>query len=205
MKRIFLSLVFIAIGLTSAFAQIQPDQARTDKYRKEGPCSDPWISWAHVDASAGTDSAVGFGTYAQCNPKWYNNGSWSNYTELYNAVREYRNSLYQAGIKWSRVPQSDGTIAFVTTIDGQKFGAIAKGLAIKDGKLVAAGGGNLVAAGGGNLVGNDGASLVAAGGGNLVAAGGGNVVPTAGGSFSLQSGEKKRVKVGKNTYLVVKK
>jgi hypothetical protein len=197
MKKIFLVLGFIAIGLTSAFAQIQPDQARTDKYRKEGPCSDPWISWAHIDASGGTDSAVGFGTYAQCNPKWYNNGSWSNYTELYNAVREYRNSLYQAGITWSRVPQSDGTIAFVTTIDGQKFGAIAKGLAIKDGKLVAAGGGN--------LVGNDGASLVAAGGGNLVAAGGGNVVPTAGGSFQLQSGEKKRIKIGKNTYLVVKK
>lgn len=205
MKKIFLSLAFITIGLTSVFAQIQPDAKKTAEMKQRGPCRDPWISWAYLDLTAGIYDAVGFGDYGQCNPKWYNNGSWSSYTDLYNAVKEYRSSLSQNGITWSRIPQSDGTIAFVANVGGEKYGAIAKGLAIKDGKLVAAGGGNLVAAGGGNLVGNDGASLVAAGGGNLVAAGGGNVVPTAGGSFQLQSGEKKRIKVGKNTYLVIKK
>lgn len=205
MKKVLLLFAFIIIGSASVFAQIQPDARKTEEMKQRGPCRDPWITWAHLDASASIYDAVGFGDYGECNPKLYNNGSWANYTELYNAVREYRKSLQSAGVSWQRVAQPNGTIAFFATIDGEKYGVIGKGLEIKNGKLVAAGGGNLVAAGGGNLVGNDGASLVAAGGGNLVAAGGGNVVPTGGGSYTLQSGEKKRIKIGKNTYLVVKK
>lgn len=201
MKKIILSLAFITIGLTSAFAQIQPDAKRTEDYRKKGPCSDPWISWAHIDASAGTDSAQGYGTYGQCNPKWYNNGSWSNYTELFNAVREYRNSLSQAGIAYKTKFNTDGSAVFYATIDGQAYGTVVKGLRKGTGGKVF----DLIGNDSGGLVGNDGASLVAAGGGNLVAAGGGNLVAAGGGNFSLQAGEKKRIKVGKNTYLVIKK
>lgn len=173
MKKILLVITFIIIGSSAVFAQIQPDARKTDEMRQRGPCSDPWITWAHLDASASIYDAVGFGSYGECNPKLYNNGSWANYTELYNAVREYRKSLQSAGINWQRVVQPNKTIAFYMTVDGEKYGLIGKGLEIKNG--------------------------------NLVAAGGGNVVPTGGGSYTLQSGEKKRIKIGKNTYLVVKK
>ncbi|MEK7723578.1 MAG: hypothetical protein AAB336_04465 [Acidobacteriota bacterium] len=208
MKNIRLTTLLIGlliIGVSSTFAQIQPTQAKTDEMRKNGPCSDPWISWAYIDVSAGTDSVVGFGSYAQCNPKWYNNGSWNNYTELYNAVKEYRRSLSQAGISWNRIAQPNGTIAFIATVDGEKFGAIGKGLAIKDGKLIGTDSAGLVGNDGASMVAAGGGNMVAAGGGNMVAAGGGNVVPTAGGRYTLLSGERKRIKVGKNTYLVIKK
>lgn len=196
MKKIFLSLVLVVMGLTSVFAQIQPTSAKTDEMRKRGPCNDPWITWAYLDVTAGIYDPVGFGNYGQCNPKWYNNGSWSNYTELYNAVKEYRSSLSGAGINWARQVQPNGTIAFYATVDGVKYGVIGKGMIIKDGKLI----GNDSA----GLVGNDGASLVAAGGGNMVAAGGGNMVAAGGGNFQLMSGAKKRIKVGTNTYLIIK-
>jgi hypothetical protein len=197
MKNVILVLIFLAIATTSAFAQIQPTPAKTAEMKQRGPCSDPWITWAHLDATAGIYDPVGFGTYGECNPKFYNNGSWSNYTDLYNAVREYRSSLSQAGVSWNRVAQPNGTIAFYANVGGEKFGVIGKGMRIQNGKLI----GNDSA----GLVGNDGASLVAAGGGNMVAAGGGNMVAAGGGNFTLQSGEKKRIKIGKSTYLVIRK
>lgn len=198
-------LLGLAIGLTLAAAagtaaQIQPTAAKTAEMRQKGPCNDPWISWAYIDASAGTAEAAGFGSYGQCNPAWYNNGTWNNYTELYNAVREYRNSLYRAGISYTTKTQSNGTKVHFATIDGMMFGVIQQG---------------------NSLVGNDGASLISNqaglisnassdGHGGIVAAGAGNlqaprVVPTAGGSYSLKAGEQKRIKVGPNTYLVIKK
>lgn len=185
------------IGATSIFAQNPPTQSRTEELKKIGPCRDAWITYAYHDLTAGIYDPIGFQDYGQCNPKWYNNGSWSNYTELYNAVKEYRNSLSQNGISYSRISQPNGTIAFVANVGGEKFGTIAKGLAIKNGKLIGLDGAT--------LVGNDGASMVAAGGGNMVAAGAGNMVAAGGGNFTLQAGETKRIKVGKNTYLVIKK
>ncbi len=180
-----------------ALAQIQPTQARTDEMRRQGPCRDPWISWAYIDASAGTAAATGFGDTAQCNPRWYNNGSWSSYIELYNAVRDYRNSLYNAGLTWQTQPQSNGTIAFFVTVDGVKYGAVGRGMVLQGGKLI-----GTDSAG---LVGNDGASLVAAGGGNLVAAGGGNMVAAGGMNYQLQAGEARRIRVGPNTYMVIRR
>ncbi len=180
-----------------ALAQMQPTQAQTDQMRRQGPCRDPWISWAYVDASSGTEDAKGFSDAAQCNPRWYNNGSWSSYTELYNAVKDYRNSLYNAGLSWQRMVQPNGTIAFFVAIDGVKYGAIGRGMVLQGGKLLGTDSGG--------LVGNDGASMVAAGGGNMVAAGGGNMVAAGGGNFQLQAGETRRIKVGRSTYMVIRR
>lgn len=202
MKNVILVLVFIAIASTSAFAQIQPTPAKTAEMKQRGPCSDPWITWAHLDATAGIYDPVGFGSYAECNPKFYNNGSWSNYTELYNAVKEYRKSLADAGMSWKMAVQPNGTIAFYTDVDRAKYGVIAKDLKLVNGKLVGNDGASLK---GVSLIGQDGSTLVAAGGGNLVAAGGGNMVAAGGGNFTLQAGEKKRIKIGKSTYLVIRK
>ena len=188
MKKLLLAFGIIVMGATPALAQIQPSQAKTDEMRRRGPCRDPWITWAHLDATASTSDVIGFGDYGQCNPKWYNSGSWNNYTELYNAVVEYRNSLYRSGITWQRQSLPDGTIAFFANVDGAKYGAIGKGMVLQGDKLI-----GTDSAG---LVGNDGASL-AAGGGNMVAAGSLNL--------QLQAGEIRRIRVGRNTYMVIRR
>ena len=197
MKKILLTLGLIVMGATPALAQIQPSQAKTDEMRSKGPCRDPWISWAYQDASGSGTEAMGFGDFAQCNPKWYNNGSWNNYTELYNAVVEYRNSLYRSGITWQRQSLPDGTIAFFANVDSAKYGAIGKGMKLD--------GDRLIGTDSAGLVGNDGASLVAAGGGNLVAAGGGNMVAAGSLNQQLLAGAIRRIRVGRNTYMVIRR
>lgn len=194
MKNIKLITAVIGLVLVVAggvFAQIQPTAAKTEEMRRSGPCSDPWISWAHIDASAGTDAAHGVGNSTQCNPAWYANGYWANYTDLYNAVKEYRNSLARAGIRYVTKFQRDGTRVDYATIEGVMFGAISK-----NGRLIGLDGGTLVSDLGSGLLSDLGSGLIS----NAA-----RVVPTAGGSYSLQAGEKKRVKVGPNTYLVVRK
>ena len=181
-----ISMVLVVAG--GVFAQIQPTPEITAKYQRSGPCRDPWISYAHADVSAHTDSVHGVGDSGQCNKYWYNNGSWSNYTELYNAVREYRNSLARSCVSYATKFQRDGTRVDYAVIDGTMFGTISK-----NGNLIGNDGGTLLSDLGSGLIGNDGSTLAA------------RVLPTAGGSYGLQSGEKKRVKVGPNTYLVVKK
>lgn len=184
MKKIFLAISFMAICLVPVLAQIQPDQARTDKFRREGPCSDPWITWAYIDASAGTVGVVGFGNSGECNKMLYNNGSWNNYTDLYNSVRQYRNNMSSAGLNWVKKAQRDGSVAYYVTIDGVKFGSIFKN---------------------GYLVGNDGASLIGNDSAGLVGNDGSTLQAMAANSYGLNSTSiKKRIKIGPNTYLVIK-
>ena len=158
-------------------------------------CRDPWINQAYRELGR---TPVGQGEAGVCNIKLYNNGTWGAYPELKGYVQQYINSGITTG--YLMLPNGNSAFALKTS-----DGMVAIGVLDASGKLVASGGGNLVASGAGNLV--------ASGGGNLVASGAGNFqglinVNTPGLQFSsgytLQSGERKRVKTSGNGAIVIR-
>lgn len=158
-------------------------------------CRDPWINQAYRELGR---TPAGQGEAGQCNIKLYNNGTWGPYTDLKGYVQQFLASGIITG--YSMLDGGKSAFALKTS-----DGTVAIGILDVRGNLVASGGGNLVASGGGNLV--------ASGGGNLVASGGGNFnglinTNTAGlqfsSGYSLQSGERKRVKTSGNGAIVIR-
>lgn len=152
----------------------------------QGPCKDPWIGRAVIEASAGTASAqTSTGEDGDCDISKYKNGNWRNYPDLVEGIRERRNQMYRMNREWEAYTFRVGgvgykSLALMDTIarkpiilslvgnDGASLiGTDSAGMQPIIAKMVAAGGGNMVAAGGGNLK-----SLV-----RMVAAGGGNISP----------------------------
>lgn len=147
--------MFVVAGcFTDVSAQYRPNptQQQTDEWRRKGPCRDPWVSMAITQATGGTRYANGYGDYAECDPKWYNNGSWSSYDELYKAVEEAQRSWWQAGYEWKTSFLSNNRVGFYMA-DRNDRGGVVDGVLLKG---VVPGDSNSVL----KLVGNDGASLI---------------------------------------------
>ena len=158
----FFGLLTIFTGTTlSVSAQAtNPTQAQTDYWRKNGKCSDPWVSMAVYNGV--THAQTTNGSDCECDIEQYNIGQWNSYDMQVKCVAAAKSDLQSKGFKW------DGYTAGRTK---------ALFLLGSDDKIIFA-----------RLVGNDGASLVGNDGASfktillkLVAAGGGNVVPTGAG------------------------
>jgi hypothetical protein len=106
----------------------------------------------------------------------YNSGTWANYNELKNFIKEYQATVSSQKIVVTNTVLSGGKV-------GVLFNQGGKPLAVN---LISQDGGGLVASGGGNLrlPAADVSKLVASGGGNLVASGGGNLVASGGGNIA---------------------
>ena len=93
----------------------------TPKYRSQGPCSDPWITIAINDVFGNTRKIQGGGETGECNKSLYNGGTWSNYAELYKAVKTYFDKQtaanaqpwYPADVqRWVNNPCADARISW---------------------------------------------------------------------------------------------
>ena len=167
-KSILLSVIAVsgAILLTSAAANAQrpnPSQQEFDKYKSQGPCSDPWVTIAVIQARAGTREPYGLASSGECDPNLYGN-NWSNFNELFNIVEGTLNDMDRQREKFQVAfdPDIRGTSYVVRLKDGNIISkaAVANSLIGLDGgtlksmmnRMVAAGAGNMVAAGAGNMV-----------------------------------------------------
>ena len=195
MKTNLKTLTLIAATLllsllsTTSFAQANPSEATTQKYRNK-PCRDPWISYGFADVTAGTYQVQGFMDLGDCNPANFNGGSWRNYAELYKAIHEYRSATIKALVHY----------AYHYNPTLQNWSVALKDSAQRDGVL----GGYLISQDGSGLRRASAAEIVAQGGGNIVAQGGGNLVNTNGSNYSVFSGAKRYIKLGTNSWLVIK-
>jgi hypothetical protein len=163
----------IATVLFSSVASAQrpnPSAQETENYRQRGPCRDPWVTFAIIQATAGTREPVGIGDLGECSPALYG-GSWSNYNELFIIVEQTLDSMSKqkqqfkllldpnlAGTSYLALLEN-GRVQSQQTISNRLIGNDAGSFRTLANRLVAAGGGNLVAAGAGNLIGMDGATL----------------------------------------------
>ena len=183
-----------------------PSNETTALAKKNGPCSDPWLTIALTKVYGSAD-------IHKCNASLYNGGRWSDYNQLVHAVAKAKGSVYSpTAPNFGLNPIAPRPLAAITAPAGRAGLADHKMTAqeaqaqirAKGGnltlaqanQLVAAGGGNLtllqvlglVAAGGGNLVGNDGSTFKVGPNGSLIdyngstfRLSGGNVVPTGAG------------------------
>lgn len=60
-----------------------PSDTEVAQWRQRGPCSDPWVSKAVTEVKGRVD---GYAYQGDCRTTLYNNGSWSNYDQLYRYV-----------------------------------------------------------------------------------------------------------------------
>jgi hypothetical protein len=175
LKLFSLVVVGILVSLFSATANAQFQlSAKDQQFFTNNPCSDPHISWALWNESAGINRPTGgIGTQGDCDPS--NFGSWSTGTQLESNLQAYRQLLARQGLKLTAFQGRDGN-AYVAIArpDGILLG-------INAGHIIASGGGNIIASGGGNFV--PAATIIASGGGNIIASGGGNIIASGGGNF----------------------
>jgi len=180
--------LFAALSFVAAFSFTAVQTAHAQ-------CRDPWINQAYRELGK---TPVGQGEAGQCNIKLYNNGTWGPYSELKGYVQQFLGSGITTG--YAMLPNGNSALAILTP-DNQ----VAISLLNAAGNIISGGAGNMVAAGAGNLV--------SPGGGNMVAAGGGNFngrinAQTQGVYFStgysLQSGEKARVKTSGRGSLIIR-
>ncbi|MDQ3279331.1 MAG: hypothetical protein M3Q06_13460 [Bacteroidota bacterium] len=136
----------------------------------------------------------------ELNIRNYNNGSWSNYTQLKSYIQAYQNALTQQGLEIKTAPYN-GNLATGFFINGKQVAV----------NVVSAGGGNVIAAGGANAVAAGSANVVAAGSANAVAAGGANIAinaQMAGVSFSsgrtVQSAGSQIIRTSGNGAIVIR-
>ncbi len=168
------------LGITTASAQ----------------CRDPWINQAYRELTG--RAPAGQGEAGVCNIKLYNNGTWGPYSDLKGYVQQYLASGIKAG--YSMLDGGKSAMA-IRTPDG----LVAISILDKSGNLVASGGGNLVASGGGNLVASGGGNLISQDGGGFQGAINTNTPGfNFGSGYTLQSGERKRVKTSGNGAIVIR-
>jgi hypothetical protein len=148
---------------------------------------DPWIFQVYVELYNRIPNAW------ELNAQNYNKGSWSNYGNLKEYIKQYNTAMSQNGIKTiaGKVNNSDA-IVFADN-NNNVLGV----------DLVSLDGGNVIAAGGANVVSAGGANVVAAGGANFRIS-----ANTAGVSFgsdrTVQSAGTRVVATAGNTKLVIR-
>jgi hypothetical protein len=152
------------------------------KVEVAGTCKDPLITQAYKDSAGLGRTPEGWGTKGECNPKLYNNGSWSSYNQLRDLIKEVKAALVLMAFRPEIVVIPGRNPATTSNALGITF--ISDGKIKPEVKLVGQDGGTLIGNDVAGLVGNDGAGVVPRGGEILkiaenagtVAAGAGNAV-----------------------------
>jgi hypothetical protein len=157
MKKAILFFAFLAITGSSLFAQ--------------QTTGDLWIKKIYNDTWGRDPVGIEWNIYN------YKNGAWKNYTELMNAIYDWRKSMNTTGISFKYSAQTINTNKVLIGVfqNGTQIGV----------SLISNDGASIVASGGGNIISTNGAGIVASGGGNIVASGGGNIVASGGGNISI--------------------
>jgi hypothetical protein len=175
------------------------------KYRAQGPCRDPWVTIAIIDTFAGTRSINGVGDFGDCDKSRYNGGSWSNYAELYRAVKTAFANAMSVNLAISKQALANGTWKITTTLPTSQGTFINNQIISHDGgTLITSDGAGLsvsssvVSQGGGNILTNNGGTLVGSGGSSVVSQGGGNF------SVLSASGDEARVNLGRSILILHK-
>lgn len=154
---------------------------------------DPWIFQVYKELYGRQPNAW------EIQIKLYNNGSWKDYNQLKQYVKDYQASL-----------SSNSLSVSVTAI---KSSPNAAALINQNGKTIAADlisqdGNGIVAQGGGNLVNTNGSNLKDVNGNNIVAQGGGNLrdIPGAslGSNRQLMAGDKKIIKTSGQGAIIIR-
>lgn len=146
MKQKFL---LIAILFSLSVAKLNAQQLK----------GDPWIFQVYNELYGRQPNAW------ELNIRNYNSGSWNNYGELKDYVKQYQYGLALQHIYVSTVTlQSGNTAAFFN----QNYKSIAVDLITNDGgSIIAQGGGNIIAQGGGNIMTNAGGNVISPNGSTL--------------------------------------
>ncbi|WP_162910742.1 hypothetical protein [Hymenobacter oligotrophus] len=135
MKHLFLTLLALStIGY--AAAQGNPSSAQAEAARNN-PCTDPWINIAWQQLSSRPNGEQGV---CDCDPRNYNNGSWSNFAELLGYVRQYRSSA----VRLNYAKMQDGSYVVQAIYNNAPLGIVRVDA---QGRTLASGG-SAVAAGG---------------------------------------------------------
>lgn len=177
MHRQMLTLSLLALG----FSNIMPAYAGVPATcHAVVPYGDPWIHQAYVELYNRQPTAWELNIYN------YNNGSWNNYNELKQYIKDYQSALSKAGLSINTKNVNGGQTLVGFNLNGKQVALDL--VSTSDGKVIAAGGANVVAAGGANLVAAGGANLqvnanmagVVTGNRYSVQSAGTTVVPTSG-------------------------
>lgn len=152
MKRIFVIAAGIAALCSTASAA---PSATFENVAVQKMAGDPWIYQVYKELYNRQPTAW------ELNINNYNNGSWNNYAELKQYVKDYQASLSKAAmqINVALAPKDKSASEVGINLNGNQI-AVAL-ISNADGHVITSGGANVVAAGGGNVV--------AAGGGNVIA------------------------------------
>jgi hypothetical protein len=184
---VFASLPSIA---SAQLPQSVVDQL-TPKYRSQGPCRDPWITIAINDVFANTREIKGVGDAGECNKYLYNGGTWSNYAELYKAVKQSFDDQAAGRLQITKKALANGNFEIATSIVGRPEFTNTQIVSHDGGTLLTSDGAGLtisvVAQGGGNMIGNSGSTLVSTNGGNILSNNHGSVVGPGGASYKTLS------------------
>lgn len=165
---IFVSLPSLA---SAQLPQSVVDQL-TPKYRRLGPCRDPWVTIAINDVFGNTRTIQGVGDWGECDHSRYGKaGSWSSYAELYQSVKTAFNNTAAARLTITKDALPNGDIKITTKSADGKF-VHADIITHDGGSLLASDGATLavasvVAQGGGNLIGHNGSTLLTNNGGTM--------------------------------------
>jgi hypothetical protein len=80
------AVLLVGAASSWALAQENPSAAETEKWRRNGPCGDPWISLA-VSVAKTTSAGPGRADGDECNTENYHGGRWESYKELLGYVQ----------------------------------------------------------------------------------------------------------------------
>jgi hypothetical protein len=183
-------LVSLPLMASAQLPQSVVDQL-TPKYRRLGPCRDPWVTIAINDVFANTRTIQGVGDWGECAPiKYGTMGSWSSYADLYQSVKTvFNNTSGRLTITKETLPS--GNLRVTTQSANGKF--VHNDIVSHDGgTLLASDGATLIIAsaisqGGGNILVNQGSNVVGPGGASAISQGGGNG-PKDGGKLLTNNG-----------------
>jgi hypothetical protein len=209
-RTVFAAAMAAAVLMSlPSIANAQLPQASVEqlvpKYRAQGPCRDPWVTIAIIDAFASTRAINGVGDFGDCDKSRYNGGSWSNYAELYRAVKTAFDNAMSVNLAISKQALANGSWKITTTLPTNQGTFINNQIISHDGgTLITSDGASLsvgstvVSQGGGNILTNNGGTLVGSGGSSVVSQGGGNF------RVLSVSGDEASVNLGRSILLLRK-
>jgi hypothetical protein len=143
-----LTVMSIASTANAQMPQSVVDQL-TPKYRRQGPCRDPWLTIAIGDVFASTHTIQGIGDAGECNPHLYNGGSWGSYAELYRGVKTAFDNM-RGTVTITKTLMSDRTYKIVMDA-GPGYKPWTQVISNDGGTLISQDGSNIILNGGGNM------------------------------------------------------
>lgn len=156
-----ISFVYVAPTANAQLPQAVVDQL-TPKYQFGGQnfvCRDPWITIAINELYGGTGKINGIGDFGECNIYWYNNGSWSNYAELYRAVKQAFDNQRAAGLVITKQTVGNGNYKITTSLSSRPDFTATQIISHDGGTLITSDGAGITMKQGSNILTNNGGTF----------------------------------------------